>query len=306
LPLLWGHASYNFQLLVNNLKDNAASIPLELLGGGALGHLALTMPPQVYATLSNTPWVAPINPGPTPPVLPANATAAQINANRNRHLENIKLFRTHNNVQSAFKQQLLVAVDDIYVPTLHNTHTAYAMVTMLQILTHLYTTYGKLTPMAMQKNDRHFRNPYNPASPFEMMVQQIEDSQDFAVAGHRAYTAQQIVSNAYSLIYNMGMFIDACREWRRRPENEKTWTHFKEHFAQAHTKLGELTPSGRLPQRQQCHRLCQQHRRSPCQPGHCHSGRPRHAPVSLTAKETIKKGKQSKLLYKKISRRDKE
>jgi hypothetical protein len=37
------------------------------------------------------------------------------------------------------------------------------------------------------------------------------------------------------------MFINACREWRWRPENEKTWTNFKTHFAQAHTELGELT-----------------------------------------------------------------
>jgi hypothetical protein len=135
----------------------------------------------------------------------------------------------------------LADVDDIYVRTLRNTHTGYAMVTTLQILTHLYTTYGKLTPMAMQENDRHFCNPYNPAEPFEMMVQQIEEAQDFAAAGNQAYTAQQIVSNAYSLIHNTGMFIDACCEWRRHPDNEKTWTNFKTHFAQAHTELGELT-----------------------------------------------------------------
>jgi hypothetical protein len=211
------------------------------LGSGALGHLALTVPPQVYATLSNTPWVDPINPGPTPPVLPANATAAQINANRYRHLENIKLLRTYNNVQSALKQQLLAAVDDIYVRTLCNTHTAYAMLTTLQILTHLYTTYGKLTPMAMQENDRQFPTAYNPAKPFEMLVQQIKDAQDSAAAGNQAYTAQQIVSNAYSLIHNTGMFIDACREWRRRPEIEKTWGTFKTEFAQAHNEQGEMT-----------------------------------------------------------------
>jgi hypothetical protein len=69
---------------------------------------------------------------------------------------------------------------------LRNTHTGYAMVTTLQILTHMYTTYGKLTLMAMQENDRHFRNPYNPAKPFKMLVQQIEEAQDFAAAGNQA------------------------------------------------------------------------------------------------------------------------
>jgi hypothetical protein len=241
LPRIVGVPTYaSIQLLVDDLKANAASIPSEL-GGGDLGHLALTVPPQVYATLSNTPWVAPINPGPTPPALLPNATAAQINANRYRHLENIKIFRTYNNVQSALKQQILAAVEDIYVRTLRNTHTGYTMVTTLQLLTHLYTTYGQLTPMAMQENDRQFRSAYNPAEPFEMLVQQIEMAQSFAAAGNQAYTAQQIVSNAYSLIHNTGMFIDACREWRRRPEAEKTWSHFKTQFALAHTELGEMT-----------------------------------------------------------------
>jgi hypothetical protein len=153
LPRIVGVPTYtSIQLLVNDLKANAASIPLEL-GGGALGHLALTVPTPVYATLANTPWVDPVNLGATPPILQANATAAQINANCYRHLENIKLFQTYNNVQIALKQQILAAVDDIYVRTSRNTHTGYAMVTTLQILTHLYTTYGKLTPMAMQENE---------------------------------------------------------------------------------------------------------------------------------------------------------
>jgi hypothetical protein len=81
--------------------------------------------------------------------------------------------------------------------------------------------------MAMQENDRHFRNAYNRAEPFEMLVQQIEDAQTFAAAGNQAYTPQQIVSNASSLIHNTGMFIDACCEWRHHPEVEKTGATLK-------------------------------------------------------------------------------
>jgi hypothetical protein len=83
--------------------------------------------------------------------------------------------------------------------------------------------------------------PTTPAKSFKMLVQQIETAQSFAVAGNQAYTAQQIVSNAYSLIHNTGIFIDVCREWRRCPEAEKTWSNFKTQFAQAHTELREMT-----------------------------------------------------------------
>jgi hypothetical protein len=47
------------------------------LGSGALGYyLALTVPVSVYATLSNTPWVAQINPGVAPPAIAATSTTA--------------------------------------------------------------------------------------------------------------------------------------------------------------------------------------------------------------------------------------
>ena len=62
--------------LNSQLNANAASVQSDL-GGGALGHLALTVLPTVFATLSITPFVIPINPGPTAVIIPG-LTAAQI------------------------------------------------------------------------------------------------------------------------------------------------------------------------------------------------------------------------------------
>jgi hypothetical protein len=53
--------------------------------------------------------------------------------------------------------------------------------------------------MAMQDDDTKFRQAYNPADPFELLIQQIEDAQSFAAVGGQAYTAEQIVSNAYTI-----------------------------------------------------------------------------------------------------------
>ena len=57
---------------------------------------------------------------------------------------------------------------------------------------------------------------------------------DYADAGRSAYTAAQVVTNAYSLISNTGMFPESCREWRRKTEAQKTWATFKVHFTEAH------------------------------------------------------------------------
>ena len=58
------------------LNANAASVHSNL-GDGAHGLLPLTIDPAVYATISNTPFIAPANPGPQPDI-PAGATTTQI------------------------------------------------------------------------------------------------------------------------------------------------------------------------------------------------------------------------------------
>jgi hypothetical protein len=122
LPRIVGVPTYQtITLAANDLKANASGINSEL-GGGALGHLALTVPTAVYTTLANVPFVIPVNPGATAPVLGNNATGAQLAANRDTYAANLRLYRLCNNVQNALKTQLLASVDDIYVRTLCNTH----------------------------------------------------------------------------------------------------------------------------------------------------------------------------------------
>lgn len=51
------------------LNTNSALVHTDL-GGGTLGFLALIVPPAVYNTISNTPFIAPISMGPAPVILP--------------------------------------------------------------------------------------------------------------------------------------------------------------------------------------------------------------------------------------------
>lgn len=55
-------AFLQIQKLYKQLKANAASVPTTL-GGEPLGHLGLLLTPAEYATVSNTPFARPANPG---------------------------------------------------------------------------------------------------------------------------------------------------------------------------------------------------------------------------------------------------
>jgi hypothetical protein len=65
-------------------------------------------------------------------------------------------------------------------------------------------------------------------------VTQIEDTIEYAAAGQTPYMAPRVIANAYTLVYNTGLFPDACREWRHHPAAKKNWTTFKIHFSKAH------------------------------------------------------------------------
>jgi hypothetical protein len=105
IPAIQGLPAYESITDVTRLLNaNAASVHSEL-GGGALGHLALTISPAVYAMLLATPFVAPNNPGPAP-ILANNGTAAQINATICNHKEVLRIWCKYNNVNSALTQQI--------------------------------------------------------------------------------------------------------------------------------------------------------------------------------------------------------
>ena len=70
--------------LVNDLYANAAAIP-SLLGGGRHGHVGILMSATLYATLSNSPYIIPIDPGPIPVYPRVNITLVALQAATDAH-----------------------------------------------------------------------------------------------------------------------------------------------------------------------------------------------------------------------------
>ena len=105
------------------------------------------------------------------------------------------------------------------------------------MLQHLYDSYGDLTPKELEDNDEHMRVTYDATEPIEILYNQIEQAVDIAEAGQHPYTNAQILTRAYTLIFQTGLMDDACSNWDDKPATQKTWAEFKVHFAKAHKKL---------------------------------------------------------------------
>jgi hypothetical protein len=190
------------------------------------GHLALTLSNAVYANLSPISFMVPPNPGATP-IIPAGATAAQTSSLERQHTESLRIWREYNIVQDALKHQLMQAIDPIYIESLNNRYTGFAGVMIWQVINHLYQRYGNITAHDLDKNDKLFKHPYDPAEPIEVLYKQIDATMHYADAGEQPYSPSQIVNNAYNIISHTGIFTEACRNWRARPAAEKTWATFR-------------------------------------------------------------------------------
>ena len=220
------------------IDENAMAIPSYTTD---LGHLALVITPEDFREANaDEQFVPPANPGlqPTAPdtggtrdasdaaiqILPFTAAEAIRNFNQQQQ-EYIK-FRT---TRTALKNQILNCVDDKYITKLKHPCTKYATITPLQLLTHLWSTYGKIDQSDQSANEQRMKSPWNPPATIETLFEQLQDGQEFAARGHETISEEQLVRWGYENILATGLFNRDCARWRKRTA-DKSWTDFQQFF----------------------------------------------------------------------------
>jgi hypothetical protein len=157
----------------------------------------------------------PKNPGKLAAVV-TGMMAAVIVETKRLHREATQVYRTYHNIDRAIKKLIIESFDDAYLNALLDEIVGYANCTSLQLLTHLLTYYAMIAPTELTQNYERLNTPYDPNQPIETLFQQIQDARAFALAGGQPYGAAVIVNVAYTLVFNTGLFPDACRAWQSR------------------------------------------------------------------------------------------
>jgi hypothetical protein len=83
------------------------------------------------------------------------------------------------------------------------------------------------------------RTPFDPKEPIEALYTQLKSVIDFAHAASTPYSANQLITTAYNLVFKTGRYADMCPDWCRRPAAQKTWTNFQTDFAEAAQDIRE-------------------------------------------------------------------
>ena len=246
LTLIIGKPDFEtlYQLIID-LRTNALSVHSNL-GGGNHGHLGLLMTNQQYTLIGNTPYVRPVHPGIF--VLAGGETRVQADALQRAHNETLRIFHEVRGVEKALTQQVVSAVEGKYLLSFKNRQTGQFNGNLLQILQHLQTTYGQISPAQLSSFEKEVTEmTYDPTTPIDIVFQKIEDLMMYGDFAQCPFTAEQSILRAYNIDNSTGLYKDYIKTWSRCSRADKTWTNFKEHFRDAHLELqetGELTLEG--------------------------------------------------------------
>ena len=104
-------------------------------------------------------------------------------------------------------------------------------VTTRDLLDHLMDRYGNITAADLKENEARINEALDNFCPIDVFFQRIDDAVQYANDGKHTFTAKQILQTAFHSVNTTGLYREACKEWRQKAEQDKTWTNFKRHFA---------------------------------------------------------------------------
>jgi hypothetical protein len=165
-----------------------------------------------YFAVATDVFLLPENPGPVATIV-TGMTGVYIAEMGRLHTAVTRTYRTYINVDQAFKKMIIDAFEDQYLNALSDEIISYMNCTSLQLLTHLLTYCALIAPTELTQNYERLNTPYGPNQPIDNIFQQIQDAIYFAVAGGQPYGDVMIINAAFTLVFNTGLFPDACHVW---------------------------------------------------------------------------------------------
>jgi hypothetical protein len=226
----------SYRKLLVEVYENAMSV-LSTRGGGDNGMLGAVTTPEEYQLEAPgaTPWEDPPNPGPTPPELGANPTSPQITENNRQYKVDVEAYCTHRDTMSAIRKQIVEAIEDDFICELCSESVGYQRTTVLELLTHISTTYSAITPEELTVNEKDMEREWDTASmTIELLFKRVAACRRLAERGNDPITDITTIRKTLAVIEKTGQFEKPIEDWRaiENPAN-KTWTAFRRDFKKA-------------------------------------------------------------------------
>jgi hypothetical protein len=227
--------------LERKYKANIKSVS-STLGGGLQGHLGLVCSALTYNCVSpGAPLVRPLL-----PLLPdlASMTAPQIGAGRQLYANELVVFQACNLIERIIIQQINTALDQDCLADLINDETGLLEGTIPVIIQTLFDTYGEITPQTLAAAKAKVEaTTYDHARPIVNIITDINEYANMAEAVHAPEMTTQLINIDIIIITRSTIFSSNIRKWHIKPDDDKTWPNFKDHFKAAQKAIKKSQPS---------------------------------------------------------------
>ena len=195
-----------------------------------LGHLHLVITKAKYLEANdNVPFKVSIDEEADDDVDTGTVTSDTLQSIKTFELQQQKYFK-YNATVVALRNLILNAVDNKYITDLEDDLTGYAKVSPLELMTHLWTSYGTVDDADHAANEEAMKKPWTPPEPIATLFDQLKKGQEFAARGNEVIDDTQLIRWGYQNIKNTGLFNRECEKWRKKTPKDKSWTDFKKHF----------------------------------------------------------------------------
>ena len=186
--------------LLAEVRDNAGSVQTDL-GGGAQDHLGLVCNPQTYQVLVSAaePYICPENPGRLV-LAEAGLTQYQIAQAREEHDESTRLIREVNGVERTLIQKIVSTVEPKYLRALRTPRTNKLNHIIPEIFTHLFNTYGNVTPSELCELQIRVESlAFPPSEPVDSIFSETGNLAAISEIAKAPMTPTQKINMAYIL-----------------------------------------------------------------------------------------------------------
>ena len=243
-PIIGKPTNKNLRLLNTELVANALSVTSTRWGGES-GHVGLVLNATDYLELAGVAFDGCDHPGPLHVQVPGQTAHqfAQLNKEYDIALRDFLLFETTRN---RLRQQIIAAVDPMYLDELRQPTLGLARVSIRNMLEHLDTNYGKITGPELEANRAALLDAWSPDQPIQSLWNKHKEIREFAQAGGEPISDRVLMEQTIVLLHNVGhgKFQFGLDSWRLRAAADKTYANFKTHFTEENENIQHNLTTG--------------------------------------------------------------
>lgn len=242
-PIVGQPTHTTLRVLIRELAANARSV-VTTQWGGAHGHLGLVLDDATYQARAGHPFVPLVHPGPAA-VHAAGATGPQITENNRAYDMQLRHYDVEQAVRGRLRQQLINAVESLYLRHLHDPLVGLSETSVVDILHHLTTRYGHITDTEVAANRASLLTAWTPTQPIENLWNRHNEIREFAEAADLPIRDREIIADTLVLLRATRLFTLGIDAWERKDAVDQTYEAFINHFQRENERrLTNLTVAG--------------------------------------------------------------